>query len=62
MGEEVTRVFVGNITEQVQKHELRRDFERFGVVHEVFISHGFGFITFADGRSADRACAVSDKV
>ena len=40
------KLFVGNITERVQKHQLRSDFERFGRVDEVFIGQGFGFITF----------------
>ena len=53
------RVFVGNITSRVQKHELKTDFEKFGRVHEVFIGNGFGFVTFDDSRSADRAVDVS---
>ena len=40
------KLFVGNITERVQKHQLRSDFEKFGRVNEVFIGQGFGFITF----------------
>jgi len=52
---EGNRVFVGNITERVQKHELRGDFEKYGRVHDVFIGNGFGFITFDDARSANRA-------
>ena len=51
---EGNRVFVGNITERVQKHELRGDFEKYGRVHDVFIGNGFGFITFDDARSANR--------
>ena len=56
---EGNRVFVGNITSRVQKHELKTDFEKFGRVHEVFIGNGFGFVTFDDSRSADRAVDVS---
>jgi len=52
---EGNRVFVGNITNRVQKHELKGDFEKYGRVQEVFIGNGFGFITFDDGRSASRA-------
>ena len=50
---------MGNITSRVQKHELKTDFEKFGRVHEVFIGNGFGFVTFDDSRSADRAVDVS---
>ena len=50
---------MGNITGRVQKHELKTDFEKFGRVHEVFIGNGFGFVTFDDSRSADRAVDVS---
>ncbi len=56
---EGNRVFVGNITNRVQKHELKGDFEKYGRVQEVFIGNGFGFITFDDGRSASRAVDVS---
>ena len=52
-------MFVGNITNRVQKHELKGDFEKYGRVQEVFIGNGFGFITFDDGRSASRAVDVS---
>merc|ERR1719392_642555 len=52
---EGNRVFVGNITDRVQKHELKGDFEKFGRVEEVFIGNGFGFVTFDDSRSAHRA-------
>ena len=58
---EGNRVFVGNITSRVQKQELKTDFEKFGRVHEVFIGNGFGFVTFDDSRSADRAVDVSSK-
>ena len=59
---EGNRVFVGNITDRVQKHELKVDFEKFGRVHEVFIGKGFGFVTFDDSRSASRAVDVSDLI
>lgn len=55
---EGNRVFVGNITDRVQKHELKGDFEKFGRVEEVFIGNGFGFVTFDDSRSAHRAVEV----
>ena len=53
-----TKLFVGNITERVQKHELRADFEKFGRVHEVFIAQGYGFVTFEDPRCASKAVEV----
>lgn len=52
---EGNRVFVGNITGRVHKHELKVDFEKFGRVNEVFIGNGFGFVSFDDARSASRA-------
>ena len=52
-------MFVGNIAERVQKHDLRADFEKFGRVHEVFIAQGYGFITFEDPRCASKAVEVS---
>ena len=55
---EGNRVFVGNITDRVQKHELKGDFEKFGRVEEVFIGNGFGFVTFDDARCALRAVEV----
>ena len=56
---EGNRVFVGNITGRVHKQELKIDFEKFGIVNEVFIGNGFGFVTFDDSRSATRAVDVS---
>ena len=57
---EGNRVFVGNITGRVHKHELKVDFEKFGRVSEVFIGNGFGFVSFDDARSASRAVEVRE--
>ena len=57
---EGNRVFVGNITGRVHKHELKVDFEKFGRVNEVFIGNGFGFVSFDDARSASRAVEVRE--
>ena len=55
---EGNRVFIGNITPRVQKNELQYDFEKYGRVLEVFIGRGFGFVTFDEARSANRAVSV----
>ena len=55
---EGNRVFIGNITPRVQKAELQYDFEKYGRVLEVFIGRGFGFVTFDEARSANRAVSV----
>ena len=59
---EGNRVFIGNITPRVQKQDLQFDFEKYGRVLEVFIGKGFGFITFDDARSANRAVDVRNTI
>ncbi|KAL1211912.1 putative RNA-binding protein ARP1 [Cardamine amara subsp. amara] len=59
-----TKIFVGNLAWKTKTEDLRRYFERFGevldanVVYETYPegrSKGYGFVTFRDAASADRA-------
>jgi len=58
--QQIAKLFVGNITDKVQKHELRAEFEKFGNVEEVFIAQGYGFVTFEDPQCAAKAVEEMD--
>mmetsp|Transcript_23261 Transcript_23261/g.36536 ORF Transcript_23261/g.36536 Transcript_23261/m.36536 type:complete len:711 (-) Transcript_23261:77-2209(-) len=50
------KVFVGNLDSKTKKSDLRSMFSRYGSVTNVFIPRvGFGFVTFKDKMSAQRA-------
>ncbi|KAL4854884.1 Serine/arginine-rich splicing factor 21A [Chlorella vulgaris] len=60
---EGTRVFCGGLDERANQEELEAEFGKYGRVSQVWIARnppGFGFITFADDRDADDACAALD--
>ena len=57
------RVFVGNLSFEITKDEMREHFTQAGVVEDVFLAtfedtgkcKGFGWVTFADVESAEKA-------
>lgn len=57
------KLFVGGLSWGTDEQGLREAFEQFGALEEVKVitdrdtgrSRGFGFVTFADGESADKA-------
>jgi RNA recognition motif-containing protein len=60
------KVFVGNLPFSVRGKELREAFEQFGEIEDATVildkfdkrkSKGFGFITFVEDASADKAVA-----
>lgn len=60
------KVYVGDLSRDVQKPELEQVFARYGDVKDVWIAHnppGFAFIRFSDSRDARRAIrAMNGKV
>jgi RNA recognition motif-containing protein len=65
-----TKVYVGNLAFSVTDKELKEAFSTYGEITEVTIiidkfsgrSKGFGFITFADDASANKAVSeMNDK-
>ncbi|EPS64804.1 hypothetical protein M569_09976 [Genlisea aurea] len=59
-----TKVFVGGLAWETQSETMRRYFEQFGEILEAVVitdkntgrSKGYGFVTFRDPESAQRAC------
>lgn len=56
----IAKVYVGGLTENVEKYHLEELFERFGLVKTVWIarnplSRGYAFVTFFDPKHADEA-------
>lgn len=63
-----TKIYVGNLPFSVGFAELKEKFSEFGEVTEATViankfsgrSKGFGFVTFADAESAEKAIAEMD--
>ena len=58
-----TRVYVGNLGNNGVKHEIEKEFERFGCVHDVWVARnppGFAFVEFIDHRDAEDAVREMD--
>lgn len=59
-----TKIFVGGLAWETQRHTMRRFFEQFGEILEAVVitdkntgrSKGYGFVTFKDPDAAIRAC------
>lgn len=56
----IAKVYVGGLTENVEKYHLEELFERFGLVKTVWIarnplSRGYAFVTFFDPKHAEEA-------
>ncbi|XP_038906691.1 RNA-binding protein 24-B [Benincasa hispida] len=59
-----TKIFVGGLAWETQRHTMRRYFEQFGEILEAVVitdkntgrSKGYGFVTFKDPDAAIRAC------
>ncbi len=60
------KLFVGNLSWNIDDHGLREAFEPHGEITEATVitdrnsgrSRGFGFVTFADDEAADNAAAA----
>ncbi|XP_065085806.1 RNA-binding protein Rsf1-like [Ochlerotatus camptorhynchus] len=54
-----TRVYVGNLTEKVQKEDLEGEFTKYGKLNSVWVAFnppGFAFIEFENKEEAESAC------
>ena len=54
------KVYVGNLTRDVEERDLRHAFEKFGDVDRIFLKDGFAFIHFTDDRDAEDAVKDMD--
>jgi len=62
------KVYVGNLSFKTEDNELKELFSQFGEVSEAIVikdkysgrSKGFGFVTFADDASAQKAISEMD--
>mmetsp|Transcript_82795 Transcript_82795/g.146272 ORF Transcript_82795/g.146272 Transcript_82795/m.146272 type:complete len:128 (-) Transcript_82795:55-438(-) len=62
-----TRVYVGNLDKEVapDKEDLRREFDRFGDITDIWVSRqppGFAFVTYAASKDALKAIEEMDGV
>jgi len=51
-----SRVYVGNIRDDVRERDVEKFFKGFGGLREITLKNGFGFVEFEDDRDADDAC------
>lgn len=62
------KVFVGSLPDGIDDFAIRTEFERYGVVEEIFVKQGcepgrqWSFVTFADAAQAQRAKELCDRV
>lgn len=56
------RIHVADIPQDIQEHELRKMFERYGTLLDVFIANasGFAFIVYKEKDEAQRAIDALD--
>jgi len=50
-----TRVFLGNLSHQATERDVEKFFKGYGVMEEVSLKQGYGFVEFEDSRDADDA-------
>jgi len=63
------KVYVGNLSFEIDDEKLRAIFAKFGEVQEAVVikdkysgrSKGFGFVTFSDDAAANKGCKQGDK-
>ena len=58
-----TKLYIGGLGDRISRHDLEREFERFGHLREAWVARkppGFGFIEFDDPRDASDAVRDMD--
>merc|ERR1712227_791810 len=55
-GEKImTKVFIGNLSDDAKGHHVEDFFAKFGTLREITLKNGFGFVEFEDRRDAEDA-------
>ncbi len=65
----MNKIYVGNLPYNVSEQDLESAFEQFGDIEEIIIikdrntgrSKGFGFVTFGDQATAEKALEMNGK-
>ena len=65
----MNKIYIGNLPFKMETNDLRAEFARFGEITDLFLVKdretgrlkGFGFITFADSKSAQAALQMDGK-
>jgi len=52
----MTKVFIGNLSDDAKGHHVEDFFSKFGTLREITLKNGFGFVEFEDRRDAEDAC------
>lgn len=50
-----TRVFMGNLSHQATERDVEKFFKGYGILEEISLKQGYGFVEFEDSRDADDA-------
>lgn len=50
-----SRIFVGNLTDQVTRQDIEKAFKKYGTILGVSLHKNFGFVQFDSQESADKA-------
>jgi len=50
-----TRVFLGNLAHQATERDVEKFFKGYGILEEISLKQGYGFVEFEDYRDADDA-------
>ncbi|KAF9099372.1 serine arginine-rich splicing factor, partial [Mortierella sp. AD031] len=48
-----TRVYLGHLPREASDRDIERLFKNYGLIREVTLKNGFGFVDFDDSRDAD---------
>lgn len=62
------KIFVGSLPDGIQESQLREEFSRYGVIHDIYIKSGcesgrqWGFVTFATSEEAQLAKVSTDRI
>ena len=53
-----SRVYVGNIRDDVRERDVEKFFKGFGGLREITLKNGFGFVEFEDDRYTFWRCSL----
>ncbi|GAB9466321.1 Arginine serine-rich-splicing factor rsp40-like [Globisporangium polare] len=56
----MAKIYVGNLTYELEPRDLENEFARFGKVEQCAVKHGFAFIHFQEARDAEAAVQEMD--
>ena len=58
--DEMTRIFIGRLSNRTQERDLENIFSAYGKVQRVDLKEGYAFVFFADEKNANEAISAMD--